>query len=147
MRQLFIILLLCVFGYGHGCGQNNPYSTNYVEGVVFVDGLPMEGVNVTFSPRQPQGYSAGGVTDAAGKFKLTTGGAPVNSGALSGEYNVTFRKVQVKETTFEESQAGKQTTETYLIPAKYGDVQTSEISPVTVEKGNKNSFEFHLKTS
>ncbi|MDR1492206.1 MAG: hypothetical protein LBT05_05760 [Planctomycetaceae bacterium] len=129
-----------------GCVQKNPYGTTYVEGVVLVDGTPMEGVSVTFSPRLPNGNSAGGITDAAGKFRLTTGGAPINSGVISGEYDVAFRKVQVKETTFEESQTGKQPTETYLVPAKYGDAKTSGIAPVKVEEGKKNVFDFDLKT-
>ncbi|MDR1054204.1 MAG: hypothetical protein LBL39_08510 [Planctomycetaceae bacterium] len=143
MKHLLIIIsLLSVFG----CAQKNPYSTIYVEGVVLVDGTPMEGVSVTFSPRHQNGNSAGGITDTAGKFRLTTGGAPINSGAISGEYDVTFRKIHIKATTFEESQAGKQPTETYLVPAKYDDTKTSGIAPVKIEKGGNNSFKFELKT-
>ncbi|MDR1958382.1 MAG: carboxypeptidase-like regulatory domain-containing protein [Planctomycetaceae bacterium] len=146
MKHLHIIISL-VIAFA-GCTQRSPYDTAYVDGVVLMDGSPMQGVSVTFSPvtNSAGGNSAGGVTDISGKFTLTTGGAPVGSGALDGEYDVTFRKVEVRETTFEESLTGKQPNEIDLVPKKYGNAKTSGIAPVKVEKGGKNSFKFELKS-
>ncbi|MDR1480632.1 MAG: hypothetical protein LBJ00_17020 [Planctomycetaceae bacterium] len=146
-RLEYIVLLICLVG----CGQSNPYGTTYVEGIVLIDGSPIDGVQVTFAPNsttsETQQMSAGGMTDKSGKFTLTTGGAPLGSGVLAGEYNVTFYKITVKETTFEESQAGKEPVTTYIVPQKYNDTKTSDITPVKVEKGDKNSFKFELKTN
>ncbi len=65
---------------------------NYVEGVVTLDGSPVEGVTVGFSPVDPAGMAAVGTTDANGVFSSVDRGRRAEGGALPGEYNVTFMK-------------------------------------------------------
>jgi hypothetical protein len=142
----FIILLILFVG----CAQQNPYDTTSVEGTVTLDGVPTAGVSVTFSPIG-NGNSAGGLTNSSGKYKLTTGGAPVGSGAIPDEYHVTFSKIEIEGSNlnFEEYQkqiGNRQPKTTYIVPKKYGNSATSGISPVKVEKSKKNVFDFDLKT-
>jgi hypothetical protein len=134
-----------------GCAQKNPYATILVEGTVKLDGVPTEGIHVNFTPINDNGNSAGGLTGSSGKYKLTTGGAPVGSGAIAGEYHVTFSKTEIEGSnlSYEEYQkqiGDRQPKTTYLVPQKYADSTTSGISPVKVEKSKKNVFDFDLKT-
>lgn len=73
-----------------GCGSGKP-ATVPVSGVVKVDGKPMEGATVTFMPKAG-GRPATGVSDASGKYTLTTfqGG----DGALAGEHAVIVTKIK-----------------------------------------------------
>jgi len=135
-----------------GCGANkNPFGTVYIEGVVTVDGEPMQGISVSLLPRTGD-LAAGGITDANGKFTVATGGAPVGSGAKPGEYDVVFRKQHSEglHLSMEESKAMYGRGElpmTYLIPKKYANPTTSGIDPITVsEKKSENKFRFELNS-
>lgn len=146
---LFGILLSVLFLIG--CGQKNPYDTTPVTGTVLVDGKAMEGVSVMFAPTTGEGQAAGGMTDAQGRFTLTVGGAPVGSGALEGEYYVTFIKQEMEGQglNFEEYKAkfGDRAPQTvHIIPEKYSDAKESGVDPVRVEKGKKNDFPFSIST-
>ncbi|MDR0609812.1 MAG: hypothetical protein LBG58_06860 [Planctomycetaceae bacterium] len=140
---IFVMLL-------SGCAQKNPYGTTHVEGTVRIDGVPTEGISVTFAPVGNNGNSAGGLTDSSGKYQLTTGGAPVGSGAIAGEYYVTFSKIEIEGSNLNHEEYRKQIgnrppKKTYLVPQKYENSTTSGISPVKIEKGKKNVFDFDLK--
>ncbi|MDR3109704.1 MAG: DUF4198 domain-containing protein [Planctomycetaceae bacterium] len=137
--SLLTIILLLV-----GCSRD--YGMMPVSGVVLLDGKPAAEVSVTFSPRGATGNAAGGFTDAEGRFTVSTGGLPTGSGALAGEYDVLFHKVEISEVSYEESVKGKQATTTFLVPEKYTRAATSGIDPVKVEKGGKNNFVFNLTT-
>jgi hypothetical protein len=78
------LVLATVMVTGSGCGPS------YVkaEGVVKLDGEPIEGATVTFMSEDGAKVSVG-VTDAAGKFVLNTGDKP---GAAAGTYKVTIVK-------------------------------------------------------
>jgi hypothetical protein len=144
--KLFVFLILFV-----GCAKTNPYDTVLVEGTVRLDGVPATEVNINFTPISNNGNSAGGLTNSSGKYQLTTGSAPVGSGAIPDEYNVTFSKIEIEGSnlTFEEyqKQFGNRSPKTIdIVPKKYGNSSTSGVSPVKVEKGKKNIFDFDLST-
>jgi len=79
-----------------GCGGgNDAYKTVAVSGVLTCQGNPVPGVQVIFSPQPGEGRSeampgksAGGLTDAEGKFTLST--YEVNDGAIVGKHTVTI---------------------------------------------------------
>jgi len=133
-----------------GCQQDNPFGTVYVEGTVTLDGAAIDGVSVTFIPRDSgEQLSAGGVTSANGKFTLTAGGSPAGSGARPGTYDVIFSKEEIPQTESPEEAVrlygGGQPPVTYVIPRKYGSPVTSGIEPITVDTDRKkNSFTFVL---
>lgn len=153
----FFLLFAC------GCRPSNPYGTVTVKGTVTLDGNPIEGVSVIFSPESASsgGMSAGGMTDAKGNFVLTTGGAPFGTGAVPGTYHVTLSKVtnegQEQQLSVDElneqlssggsaSRSGPMSRAKHHIPEKYGSAKTSGFQPATVEAKGKNDFTFEMKT-
>ena len=162
MKQFVPILLLAsIVLFLGGCGADDPYGAVVVKGTVTVDGKPMDGITISFNPVSGDGMNAGGMTDKQGRFVLTTGGAPFGTGAVPGEYNVTFAKVsnsgsEQPQQTVDEFNAqiagggrrpsGPMSRVVHHIPEKYSKTATSDIQPVIVEKKGKNSFNFDLKT-
>jgi hypothetical protein len=159
MYRAMVVTALSLVALG-GCSESGP-SVEYVEGVVTLDGQPIEGVNVGFAPvDEKTGTSAVGTTDASGTFKLTAipNGAP-GAGAKAGDYLVTFSKVTSSDPnaamTTDDPNYGKlpeggamsqPATSTRVIPEKYENPATSGIK-VTVKPG-KNAgpeFKFDLK--
>jgi len=69
-----------------GCGAK----TAKVEGVVTLDGTPVQGAMVTFIPDNGE-RQASGLTDADGVFQLTT--FNTGDGALPGTHKVTVQKM------------------------------------------------------
>jgi hypothetical protein len=150
MRFTIIFALMLSVSLFTGCTNKNPFGTVYVEGMVTLDGVPVSGINVTLNPVGGDGLSGGGITDETGKFMVTSGGAPIDSGAKPGQYNVTFYKVQMEggELSMEEFQkkyGNRMPPMKHLVPQKYGDPNTSGIAPITVDTDkNKNKFTFEL---
>ena len=136
-----------------GYFQKSPPGIIYLEGIVTLDGNPISGVNVILNPRNPEGVAAGGMTDARGRFTVTTHPNPIGSGAMAGVYDVTFSKVEVdvqdvsmmlapQPATTRQTQAPPQRT--YIVPQRYGRPRTSGLEPITVEAGGNNRFTFVL---
>lgn len=59
-----------------------------VDGIVTLDGSPVEGATVVFTPKK-EGTMSMAMTDAAGKFALRTGAG--RKGAAVGEHDVTVK--------------------------------------------------------
>ncbi len=148
-KQFSILLfVLSAFCFVAGC-QKNEFGTSGITGTVLVDGAPMEGVSISFVPKGSGSRECYGMTDAQGKFKLTIPGTEVGSGAIPGEYDVTFSKtVSVAEGMTEEEIAKKYPNSLpptkSVLPDKYNDRAKTDIAPVKVEKGKKNDFTFEL---
>lgn len=146
---LFVVLLLLLVV---GCRNKDPYGTTPVSGHVKVDGVPMEGIRVTFCPASGDGMSAIGTTDAKGNFRLSTAGAPHHSGAVPGDYIPTFQKYETEEfdaASLEEKlkkYGDRPPKRTFLIPRKYSNVETCGFEPVSIDKHKKNNFEFEIST-
>ena len=92
--QLLIVLLTALLLTG--CGPKG-LQTYYVEGIVTLDGEPVEGAQVLFLPMEqtPDSKTASGLTDASGKYTLTADGGLPGKGAVDGEYRVTVKKVEI----------------------------------------------------
>ena len=148
----FLVVLSFVLPFFSGCGERSKLDVTAVTGTVTVDGRPMEGINIIFHPSDSGEIAAFGSTDAQGKYKLSSPSAPVGSGAVAGEYIPTFSKMEAEqrpEMPPEEQWAKYGDTPakvTHLIPEKYGVPKTCGIAPVKVEKGEKNLFDFDLKS-
>src|SRR5438105_15672089 len=69
-----------------GCGGNGPYP---VEGVVLLDGQPLEGASITLVPEGP-GQPAVGTTAADGRFRLST---QAGNGAMRSTYRAILTKI------------------------------------------------------
>ncbi len=132
VRMLGLLLLAVAVG----CGNDGRPPLAPVSGIVTLDNEPIAGAAVMFMP-QAGGRPAQGVTDAAGKFRLTT--FEDNDGALVGNHQVTITKLEVTgmpATT--DGLSGmvdpSQIKETWIIPQKYSQPGTSGLT-ANVAKG------------
>jgi len=148
---LAVAVLVSVLGLG--CtgqqGGDRP-KTVRVTGTVTHSGEPVEGATVAFQSAGGS-KSAIGVTDADGKYTLTT--FESGDGAVPGEYQVKICKYQV-----ETSQAVDESSPDYvppaegeqsappenLLPGKYADPTTSGLTATVSESGG-DSFDFSLE--
>ena len=145
LALFFVVSGLLVF---QGCG-GNALGTVQVSGTVTLDGEPAEGVTVAFVPNG-EGREAYGMTNAQGRFVLTVPGTEAGSGAVPGEYSVTFTKYNDPTAGMSDAEImalRHLPTPVSLLPPKYGDRNATDIAPVKVEQRGKNNFSFALVTS
>jgi hypothetical protein len=158
--KVSVCLLAVALAFVFGCGRAGP-KVEFVEGAVLLDGEPVAGADVGFSP-VAGGLVAYGRTDSTGKFRLTTsqggkrlGGAPV------GDYAVTVVKwrnrleeLGPQPDPSDGSAAGKWQAEAdrlnslppdYIVPKSYGEKAASPLK-ATVKKGRNTgpAFTFDL---
>jgi hypothetical protein len=138
-----------------GCGTSGP-DTQAVQGTVTIDGAPLEGATVYFSPTGSGGAPAAGQTGSGGVFRLTTvvAGARGGGGAVAGDYAVVIQKREmpaVAELSTDDPRYGgdRPSTESSkaikeLVPVVYGDAKTSPLQ-ATVKKG-VNAFTFEIES-
>ena len=91
-RSIILTALLLLGSSLLGCSSG--LRTEFVEGIVTLDGEPIEGASVTFIPSSAgTARIAIGTTDERGRYTLTTaeGGNP-GKGATAGDYKVTVAK-------------------------------------------------------
>jgi len=156
---LAVVLLASMLALG--CpgqqGGDRP-STSPVSGTVTYDGQPVDGATVAFQSADGS-RSAVGVTDAGGKYTLTT--FESGDGAVPGEYQVKIFKYEVEATEGPGGEidmdspeyvppeiAGEGATEDSgepenLLPEKYNDPTTSGLT-ATVSEG-ENTLDFPLE--
>ena len=140
-----------------GCGKGGP-AVEMVEGVVTMDGQPVEGAAVFFSPVPgSSGLAAAGQTGPDGRFKLTSIKAKTGGGgAVAGDYLVTVSKIQNDApplpTSTDDPNYGKfppapgpndKPKIKYLVPQEYGEAKTSGLK-ATVAKGGSKDLKFEL---
>src|SRR5262245_44430313 len=141
-----------------GCGTVEGEPTYSVTGVVTLNGAPAEGVAVSFVP-EGNGESAVGVTDAAGKYALTT--RIKDDGAVVGRYKVSFAKYQSQQppsTGGGKAHPDYDISDAYppgynpdavpdappsknLLPAKLADPNQSGFTAEVVKGGNTHNFD------
>jgi hypothetical protein len=146
------LLLSALLPLAAGCGQAK---TVKVAGVVTLDGKPLGGATVTFTP-VGDGRPASGRTDTDGSFRLTTFRS--DDGALPGEYKVlvvvekeaeeglvgrnpdSFTNEEKLRTRKSMSPKGKQATAAKKkpvspVPAIYADVKKTPLKEVVPPEG------------
>jgi len=166
----FAFILVCVFVtlcFSAGCGtKGKGLKTEYVEGIITLDGVPLEGASVQFSPADPfssnptpgQPEMANGLTDKNGKYTLSSINGDFGKGAIAGEYRVLVSKI--KATTAELDESGRPvdgkgfgrdaagqpitTIQEDLIPPVYHDRKKSPLT-YTVVSGKNLNVDFDLK--
>src|SRR5262249_42036293 len=119
------------------------------EGVVKLDGQPLGGATVVFTPVDEKGQSASGLTKSDGTFKLTA--ANGKRGAVPGVYKVVVSHSEVmaapgggspdparmndimRETKKQAAKEAK--SKKALVPAKYRNAQTTPFNESVPPKG------------
>ena len=153
----FLTLFSSLTLFSVGCGQSGPAVEN-VQGIVTLDGTPLEGATVFFSPKGTSGISAAGLTQSDGSFTLNAKGAQPGAGTAVGDYSVTVSKVEMPEMpniteddprygTPEHDRLNQEASTAkpkVIVPEKYNN---SETSPFTakVESGS-NTFTFDVSS-
>jgi len=146
---------VCLFvAFVCGCGPRGP-QVEMVEGVVLLDGKPVEGATVFFSPGiaeadRPAGLPAAGRTGVDGSFRLYAGGgATPGAGTKVGDYIVTVIKQEADPVPPPDLNAPpptlKQSEVRDLLPTIYKLAATSPLR-ATVKPG-KNSYRFELDST
>jgi len=145
---LFVLAIIA------GCGQGAGEGTSPVSGTVTQKGSPVEGAIVSFVPASEGGENAVGVTDAAGKYILTT--RKKDDGALPGQYKVSITKYDKPKETAATSAPlpeGELSSPDYkgeapetppaknLLPSKYASSDTSGLSATVNSGPNTHNFE------
>ncbi|MHB8898426.1 MAG: carboxypeptidase-like regulatory domain-containing protein [Thermoguttaceae bacterium] len=100
-----------------GCGPKHP-ETFPVTGTVTLDGQPVAGAAVVFTPES--GEQATATTDGSGQFELST--FELRDGAVPGKHRVTVAKTEVEP--------GEEEQVVFVVPREYGNATTS---PLTCE--------------
>lgn len=157
MKKLALALVaaLCCSLVGAGlvgCSKARIKGLVPVEGVVTLNGEPVSGATVMFAPKKhdpsrPKG-SAQAVTDASGKFKMST--LDPGDGVFPGDYYVTVTKdrvegglslEEVKRRRENPDAADEPEPEQTLVrelPDKYADINSSGLDQTIPAEGNKN---------
>ena len=135
-----------------GCGRRGP-AVEMVEGIVLLDGQPVEGATVLFSPESggpAGGLPAAGRTGADGAFRLNAaGGAKFGAGTKIGDYVVTVTKQDhdpVPPPDPDTPPSGPPNVKVWdVLPVVYKHAITTPLR-ATVKKG-KNTYRFELDSS
>lgn len=141
-----LALSVCGCMGGPAEDKDRPKRTQ-VSGTVTFKGEPVEGATVTLSPLT-HNNAAMGITDAAGKYKLTTFGD--NDGAVPGDYKVTVTKLEkVAGTQPAPGEPGydpnpKETKPKHLLPEKYADISKSDLT-ANISETAKTDLDFKLE--
>jgi len=145
------IVLIALVAFVAGCGGSSGPQTYRVEGTVTYQGAPVEGANVAFEPTDSTGTSAGGTTDASGKYTLMAsfGG----TGTTPGTYTVTItkrdvvatgRKVPVTDEGGQEVMIDEMARKD-LLPENYASPARTPFKNITVEAKKLNELDFNLE--
>ena len=152
-NKLFLILGIfpCVVFWG--CSGGADFSVEMVEGIVTLDGSPLEGATVGFSPADGTGKPAVGRTDASGKYVLTAmQGGEFGKGTMLGKYKVSITKDKPeRELTAQELKKADETGVMpvipiiSIVPKKYTDSSSSDLTAEVVR--GRNTFNFALDSN
>ena len=144
----FCLLLVFSLAYLSGCEKNKAIKTDLVTGVITMDGSPLAGASVTFSPVDDKGSVAIGTTDANGKYALQTLLGAADAGTTPGDYLVSISK-KVNEPTGKQEWSesdGKMMDVTVgkeTVPVKF-TTKNSTPHKATVVANQANNFDFDV---
>ena len=106
MQRTVCVIALAASFLAAGCNSGPRHPPTYpVSGTVMQEGKPLAGATVVFVPAEGAvgQEAATGVTDAEGRFKLTTYSA--DDGANAGDYQIKVSKFDGKAPTKEEQES------------------------------------------
>ena len=131
-----------------GCGQ--PGDGNFfVTGTVTQGGQPLEGARVIFIPDGGSGEGASGITDADGRFVLTTSAGNAGSGTKPGAYRVTVSKTEIVwdgvtyiPSMSPDGEPSRDERVVQLLPTQFANFANTPFRATVTENRATNVFEF-----
>jgi hypothetical protein len=148
MRNIFNYAIVIVFLLPMlGCG-GSVLKTEFIEGTISFQGVPVEGAMLSFSPvNDADGAPASGRTDVRGRYVLQTRFGAVDAGTTPGEYVVTVTKMLEIPTgervTYPDGTGFEVMRYEQALPGVYGSISTTPLR-ATVVSGGPNVFDFDL---
>lgn len=144
---LAVLALVLCFGCGHRPSYN---PTEFVEGTVTLDGVPIADAEVIFYPVIfGTGETASGRTDAKGVYRLSSMKGAPDKGSVAAEYAVTVSKyvtTKLETPYLDLKQDALITHESKeLLPSAYTEVEFSPLT-ATVKQG-KNVIDIKLEST
>lgn len=131
---IVVVVSVALVGvWASGCGRGGP-ALGGVEGTVTLDGTPVEGATVTFSPVEG-GRSATAITDSAGHYRLEF--TADQMGAIVGKHKVSISTFEEGELDDRGQRVGAVAEK---IPAKYN----RESTLVAEVKSGSQTIDFPL---
>jgi hypothetical protein len=148
MKHQCIALFLAVVALAFsGCGGGKKFPVYPVTGELFLDKKPLAEAQVIFIPENGDMPQATGMTDASGKFTLSTYGN--GDGAVEGKFKVIIRKIEkapdVDPNQPIDPKIGAKMTAKSLIPPHYGNPENSGLSATIKAESNTVKFEIQSK--
>lgn len=137
------LLGLMLLMSGCGGGPKGP-ALAPAKGVVLYQGKPLTTGQICFMPdksKGTQGPMASSSINEKGEFELRT--FPPEKGAVIGFHKVII--TSYKSTAFDPNNPSPPLQEISLIPARYGDEETSGLTAEVVKDAGKNVYTFELK--
>lgn len=138
------LALFCLVWLPTGCNGKKLPTIVKAEGIVTLDGTPVENATISFISEKTD-YHAVGNTNAQGKFAMRVARSEYNGkiGACPGDY-----KVEISKSTIGGQQGTESTGETQVtlrndLPTKYASIGSSDLK-VTVPKEGSDKLNFEL---
>jgi len=131
------LLLTC------GCGSDK-LKTERVTGIVTMNGKPVAGAVVTFSPvDRTKSHPATGHTDDKGKYTLQTLLGDVDAGTTPGDYKVMVTKTKdvetgrvQKVTVGDQVEEVKEMKSEQLLPKRYSSISSTPLKKTVIAGSN-----------
>jgi hypothetical protein len=146
-----VCMLFCICALS-GCNTDSTIATDKVAGVVTLDGTPIGGAGVRFTPaNENSGRPAFGTSADNGIYTLTVLGGKPGEGTLPGDYIVTVDKVVEESTGRQEpdpnepGQMREQKVAKDLLPLKYKSAVSSPLKVTVVPGVNEINLELESK--
>lgn len=100
VNQILAAVLVGLLGAVSGCWWQRGPDVQFVEGILTMDGSPLDGATVTFFPIDDAGLGAAGLSGPDGRYMLNSPRARLRGGALAGAYAITVTKYEDATSTF-----------------------------------------------
>ena len=145
IRGLSILMTVVVV---FGCGKKNPNLPDLVPvtGTVTLDGKPLDGATVYFTPvGDTRGVDAFGKTDSQGRYTL--GSRKMGKGTPIGQYKVTIGKTVMLDGSSAEGKATDPdiNPRREILPAKYSHPMATILRATIAEGGSEIDFPLTTK--
>ena len=141
---VILVLASCLYLTGCEAVPEHQKGTIPATGIVTFSGSPVAGATVTFLALK-QGRSASAITDAQGRYALTT--FRRGDGALPGDYNVIVMKFDAVtgDTTGKKYVPAQEVPEPKnQLPARYAQPGKSGLKATVTADAKANVFDFSL---
>lgn len=127
---------ICTFLLTSGCGPDLSHlpKTVQADGLVTLDGVPVDGAQVVFI--SADGNSASAATDTSGKFSLRS--FDEKPGAVPGTYKVQVSKTIAEPTGKQDADGGDVIKFNFGVPKRYTGIGTSKLEMNIPDSGTED---------